>query len=170
MDETATADALRAAYRAFLDAARTVAAAPAPERVAPADGEWDADEILAHVSLLSADTLRAVSAVAAGAGATYDNRLAQDAWTLGRLVELAGGGPGLRARIELQAEALCALVGGAALSETELATPLPTRLVSHGELMLDQALTLGEVLTGLATVEVPGHIRQLLALVQPAEA
>src|ERR1700761_5018643 len=99
MMNSSTANTLNEAYRAFLDAAAAVAAAPAAERVAPAAGEWDADRILAHVSILSADTLRAVSAVAAGASAVYDNRLAQDAWTLDRLVELAGGGAGLRERV-----------------------------------------------------------------------
>lgn len=163
-DEFSTADALRDAYRVFLDAAETVAAAPETERVAPAPGEWDADQILAHVSILSADTVRVLSAVAAGANATYDNRLAQDAWTLERLVELAGGGAGLRERIRLQAQALCTLVGGAALSGPEFATPVPTRLVSQGKLMLDQPMALSEILAGLAAMEVPGHTRQLLAL------
>ncbi|MBR7833108.1 hypothetical protein KDL01_07525 [Actinospica durhamensis] len=159
-----TANALLEAYRAFEDAAQTVSSAAEAERVAPAAGEWDAEQILAHVSLVTAATLGAVSAVAAGVNATYDNRVAQDTWTLDRLVERAGGGAGLRERIRLQAQALRALVDGAALGETELATPVPTLLVSHGKLMLDQPVPLGEIVTGLAAMEVPGHARQLLAL------
>lgn len=166
--ELSTVDALRDACHAFLEAAETMAAAAKDQRVAPAPGEWDADQILAHVSILTADTVRAVSAVAAGVNATYDNRLAQDTWTLDRLVELAGGGAGLRERIRLQAQALCAIAEGSALSSAELATPVPTRLVSQGKLMLDQPMALGEILTGLATMEVPGHTRQLLALITQA--
>ena len=164
------ANALHEAYRAFEDAARAVASAAEAEQIAPAAGEWDAEQILAHVSLVTAATLGAVSAVAAGVNATYDNRVAQDAWTLDRLVERAGGGAGLRERIRLQAQALCALVDGAVLGKSELATPVPTLLVSHGKLMLDQPVPLGEILTGLAGMEVPGHTRQLLALRTAAAA
>ncbi|WP_034272138.1 hypothetical protein [Actinospica robiniae] len=159
-----TASALGAAYRAFLDAAETVAAASDDERVAPAAGEWDAAQILAHVSILSADTVRTVCAVIGGANVTYDNRLAQDTWTLDRLVETAGGATGLRERIRLQCQALCALADGAALSEAELAAQVPTLLVSQGKLMVDQAMPLGGILAGFAEMELPGHTRQLLAL------
>ena len=164
-----TASALGEAYRAFLDAAEAVAAAAEAELVAPAAGEWDAERILAHVSVLSADTLRAVSAVTAGANVTYDNRLAQDTWTLDRLVQTAGGGAGLRERIRRQAQALCVLADGAALTEAELAAQVPTLLVSQGKLMMDQAMPLGGILTGLAEMELPGHTRQLLALTRSAE-
>jgi hypothetical protein len=36
-------------------------------------GEWNADQVLAHVSLVSAATITAASAVASGANTTYDN-------------------------------------------------------------------------------------------------
>lgn len=159
-----TTGALGDAYRAFLDAAEKVAAASEAERVAPAPGEWGADQILAHASILSAETLRAVSAVTAATSAGYDNRLAQDAWTLEHLIEVAGGRAGLRERIRRQAAALCALVGDEALSEAERATQVPTRLVSQGKLMVDQPMALGDLLAGFAEMELPGHTRQLLDL------
>ena len=65
------------AYRALLDAAATVTGSGAPAPVPPA-GEWNAGQILAHVSLINAVTLTAVSAVASGAHTTYDNRMALD--------------------------------------------------------------------------------------------
>jgi len=154
--------ALRGAYRALLDAAVTVAAADHPDPVPPA-GEWNAEQILAHVSLVSAVTLAAVSAVAAGVNTTYDNRIAQDAWTIERTIRLAGGAAGLRDRIRLQADALCTL-GGPALSEAELDTPVPTRLLSHDAVQVDQPLPLRALVTGLANAELPGHTAQLLAL------
>lgn len=64
---------LRDAYRVFLDAAATVAVAGDARPIPPA-GEWNADQILAHVSLVTAATIAAVSAVASGANTTYDNR------------------------------------------------------------------------------------------------
>jgi hypothetical protein len=148
---------LRDAYRALLDAADTVA----DGACAPPAGEWDADRVLAHVSLIGAATIAAASSVAAGACPTYDNRIAQDTAALDRTIALAGAG--LRERIRLQGEALCA-IGGPALSDAELDTPVPTRLVSHGEVLVDQPLPLRDILSGLAGAELPGHTRQLLAL------
>jgi hypothetical protein len=150
---------LRDAYRALLDAADTVAA----EAATPPAGEWDADQVLAHVSLIGAATIAAASSVAAGAHPTYDNRIAQDTAALDRTIALAGGGAGLRERIRVQGEALCA-VGGPALSDAELDTPVPTRLLSHGEVLVDQPLPLRDILSGLAGAELPGHTQQLLAL------
>jgi hypothetical protein len=147
---------LRDAYRALLDAADTVAGGTS----APPAGEWDADQVLAHVSLIGAATIAAASSVAAGAHPTYDNRIAQDTAAIDRTIALAGAG--LRERIRLHGEALCAI--GPALSDAELDTPVPTRLVSHGEVLVDQPLPLRDILTGLAGAELPGHTRQLLAL------
>ena len=151
---------LRDAYRTLLEAAATVADAG---DAAPPDGGWTADQILAHVALVNAATITAVAAVASGAVATYDNRIASDTWTLSRVITLAGGNAGLRNRIRLQGEALCAL-GGPALSETELDTPVPTLLVSNGTVLVDQPLPLRDLITGLADMELPGHAQQLLAL------
>ncbi|MFI6843292.1 hypothetical protein OG535_10875 [Kitasatospora sp. NBC_00085] len=153
---------LRDAYRTFLDAAATVAASDRP-RPAPPAGEWNADQILAHVSLVSATTITAVSSVASGAIATYDNRVALDTWTIDRVIALAGDNAGLRNRVRLQGEALCAL-GGPMLSEAELDTQVPTLLLSNGALLVDRLMPLRNLVTGLADVELPSHTKQLLAL------
>jgi hypothetical protein len=155
---------LRDAYRALLDAAATVAdVADVTDPIAPPAGEWNADQILAHVSLVTAATIAAASRIASGAHTTYDNRLAQDAWTIDRVIALAGGNAGLRERIRRQADALCAF-GGPSLSETELDTPVPTLLLSNGKVLVDQPVPLRDLITGLAEVELPGHTKQLLAL------
>ncbi|WP_078901518.1 DinB family protein [Actinacidiphila yeochonensis] len=156
-----TADALRGAFRTLLEAAASVSDGDAvPE---PPAGEWNADQILAHVSLVTAATLATVATIAAGANAAYDNRLAQDAWTIEHTIELAGGHAGLRERIGAQADALCALVG-AGLGDRELDTPVPSRLVSNRAVMVDQPLALRDIIAGLAAQELPGHAEQLLAL------
>ncbi|MFE9674171.1 hypothetical protein ACFYO5_08620 [Streptomyces sp. NPDC006259] len=152
---------LRDAHHALLEAAATVAGAGTADRP-PSDGEWDAGQILAHVSLIDAATVAAVVSAASGAVTTYDNRVAQDAWTLGRVGALAGGEAGLRERVRLQGEALCALV--APLSEAELDTPVPTLLLSHGQVLVDRPMPLRDLVTGLAEAELPGHTKQLLAL------
>ncbi|MER6788526.1 hypothetical protein ABT330_28605 [Streptomyces sp. NPDC000658] len=154
---------LQDAYRALLDAAATVAGADDPSP-APPDGEWNADEILAHVSLISAATISAVAGIAAGADTTYDNRIALDAWTIRHTIAQAGGNAGLRDRISGQAAALCTLAGSAALSDAELGTLVPTRLLSNDTLLVDQPMPLRDIVTGLAEAELPGHTNQLLAL------
>ncbi|MGW3540436.1 hypothetical protein ACWDNI_07785 [Nocardia niigatensis] len=153
--------ALRGVYNDLLKAAVAVADSGPP--LPPPPGEWNAERILAHVCLVTAATLASASAVAAGAHTTYDNRLAQDTWTIDRLVDLAGGCSGLRERLRRQAEMLCGF-GGPALSDAELDTPVPTRLLSAGALLLDQAVPLRNLFIGLIDVEIPGHTRQLLAL------
>src|SRR5215813_5323939 len=153
---------LRDAYRALLDAAATVAGSGGPSPVPPA-GEWNADQILAHVAIVSAATIAAVAAVASGANTTYDNRIAADTWTIERLIALAGGNAGLRDRISLQADALCTL-GGPMLSEAELNTLVPTRLLSNDTVLVDQPVPLRDLIAGLAETELPGHTKQLLAL------
>ncbi|HYJ69184.1 MAG TPA: hypothetical protein VEX15_16160 [Nocardioidaceae bacterium] len=158
---------LRDAYHALLDAAATVADSGNPNPVPPT-GEWNADQILAHIAIINATTIAAVSAVASGANTTYDNRIAHDAWTIERVITLAGGNEGLRDRISLQADALCTL-GGPALSETELDTLVPTLLLSNDTLLVDQPVPLRDIITGLADVELPGHAKQLLALL-PGDA
>jgi hypothetical protein len=154
--------ALRDAYHALLNAAATVADV-ADTSPAPPAGEWTADQILAHVSLVNAATLAAAACVASGANATYDNRTALDTWTIERVIARAGGNAGLRERIRLQGDALCA-VAGPALSEAELGTLVPTLLLSNGAVLVDQPLPLRDLVIGLAEVELPGHTKQLLAL------
>jgi hypothetical protein len=153
---------LRHAYRVFLDAAATVAGS-GDTRPAPPAGEWNAGQILAHVSLVSAATIAAVSAVASGANTTYDNRTALDAWTIERVIALAGGSAGLQDRTCRQGDALCALVGPV-LSETELDTLVPALLLSNDTLLVNQPMPLRDLITGLADTELPGHTQQLLAL------
>ena len=151
---------LRDAYRALLDAAATVADSGETSR--PPAGEWNAEQILAHVAIVTATTIAAASCVASGANTTYDNRIAQDTWTIDRVIGRAGGGAGLRERIRLQGEALCTL--GPALSDAERDTLVPTLLLSGDKVLVDQPMPLRDLIMGLADAELPGHTRQLLAL------
>jgi len=153
---------IRDAYRVFLDAAATVAGT-GPST--PPPGEWNADQILAHVSIVSAATIAAAANVAAGVNATYDNRVAHDSWTLDHVVTLAGGNAGLQDRIRRQGEALAAF-DSAGLSDVELDTLVPARLISKGAALVDGPLRLRDILTGIADSELPGHTAQLLALIE----
>ena len=162
MDATPLGDA----FDALLDAAATVAQL-APLSPGPPPGEWNADQILAHVSLVTAATITATSCVAWKGNTTYDNRLALDSWTIDRVVALAGSSAGVRERVRRHGDALCALAGPT-LNEAELDTLVPTLLLSNDTVLVDQPLQLREILTGLAEVELPGHTKQLLALLPDA--
>jgi hypothetical protein len=153
---------LRDAYRALLDAAAAVAGADDRGPITPAS-EWNADQILAHVAIVTAATIAAACCVASGANATYDNRIALDTWTIERLIARAGGNAGLRDRIRRQGDSLCAL-GGPALSEAELGALVPTLLLSNGTVLVDQLVPLRDLIAGLAEVELPAHTTQLLSL------
>lgn len=152
-------DALRTAYEALLDAAASMAGQP----TAPPPGEWDADEILAHIALVDAGTLALGYAIAAGDLAGYDNRGSQDLSTLRRTIDRAGGNAGLRDRIRRQGDALCVLAGQV-LAPAELDTPVPTLLVSADTVLVDQPVPLRDIVAGLAADHLPRHTAQLLAL------
>jgi hypothetical protein len=152
---------LQKAFHELLDTAATVA--DSGETLAPPAGEWNAEQILAHVSVVTAATITTVATVASGANPTYDKRIALDTWTLGRVIAHSGGQTGLRERIRDQGEALCAL-SAIGVSETELDTRVPTLLLSNDTVMVDQLLPLRDIIGGLADVELPNHAKQLLAL------
>jgi hypothetical protein len=156
---------LRLAYGVLLDAAAAVADSSDTSPAPPA-GEWNTEQILAHVSIVTAATTAVVAAVASGANATYDNRLAHDNWTIAHVISLAGDNAGLRDRIRGQGEALCAL-SGSVLCQRELDKVVPTLLISKDTALVDQPLPLSDILTGLAHTELPGHTQQLLARQAP---
>jgi hypothetical protein len=149
---------LRQAYDVLLEAASTVLDA-GRSPLAPPEGEWDATQILAHIASVDAGILATAYSVASGAEASYDNGTSLDIATLARI---AGDGAGLRDRIRHQGDALCAL--GETLSETELATLVPTRLMSAGVVQVDQPVPLEALIMGLADDHLPRHTTQLLAL------
>lgn len=161
MDSTS----LRLAYAALLQAADTVAAAGAGA-TAPPD-EWDADQQLAHLVAVDATIIAVACSVAAGALATFDNRLSLDPHNLARIRGRAKSQAQLRDRIRVQGQALCQIVEQ--LSEDELDQPIPTLLMSGSTLLVDQPVTLGDLLQGIADDHLPRHAQQLLALV-PAGA
>lgn len=154
---------LQDAYAAFLEVADTAARTAAPG--APATvGEWDADQILAHVCLVDAATIAAAAAVAAGRHTTYDNRVSQDPSTLDQVRLRAGDSAGLRERVRHQGEAL-GILASEILSEPELDTLVPTRLTSAGTLLVDAPVRLRALISGLADDHLPRHAEQLMALV-----
>ncbi len=153
---------LRLAYEDLLEAADEVLGPADQAALAPPAGEWDALQVLGHVALVDAATIAVVSTVAAGMHATYDNRVTLDAWSIERVVRLTGDRAGLRERIRTQGEVLGMLAEG--LSETELDTLVPARLVSGDEVLVDEPVPLRAIVAGIAEDHLPRHTDQLRAL------
>lgn len=151
---------LHTAYVTLLDAAEHVASVDAHTNLPP--GEWDADQQLAHLIAVDAGILSVICAVAAGALATFDNRLSLDTYNLARISTRGGGQTQMRERVRAQGQAMCAMVEQ--LSGGELDQPVPTLLMSGDVLLVDQPLRLRDLLAGIAEDHLPRHTQQLLAL------
>ena len=156
---------LRLAYTRFHEAGEQLARAGTS--TPPPPGEWDADQLLAHLLSVDAGVLAAACSVTAGGHGTFDNRLSLDLWNLERIRNRAGGQAQLRRRIRIQGEALCALAEG--LSDDELGQPIPALLLSGDTLLVDAPVGLGDLIAGLAEDHLPRHTQQLLALL-PADS
>lgn len=151
---------LRTAYNNLLDAAEHVAALDSHVAVPP--GEWDAEQQLAHLIAVDAGILSVASTIAAGAHATFDNRLSLETHNLTRISQRAGSRTQMIKRVRAQGHALCEVVEH--LSDNELDQSIPTLLMSADVLLVDQPLSLRELLTGIAEDHLPRHTQQLLAL------
>ncbi len=147
---------LQNAYARFLDAAATPDLGPAQ------GGEWDADQVLAHVLSVDASVTAVALGVIAGARPGFDNRVSLDTWNLGRIIAEHGGRLGLVEQVRRQATVLCQVA-------SHLASPVEkvmvsTLLVSHDAVVVDQPLTLRALISGLADDHLPVHTQQLLGL------
>jgi hypothetical protein len=150
MDTTA----LRSAYHRLLEVAAD------PDLGDAGDGGWNADQVLAHLISVDAAVSAAALAVVAGSRPTFDNRICLDAWNLGRIVAEHSGRTDLVGGVRRQAAVLCDIADQ--LSDAATAVLVPVLLLSNDTLVLDQPITLGQLINGLADDHVPAHARQLL--------
>jgi hypothetical protein len=156
MDTTA----LRDAYEALLDTAAL------PGLGEPDDGGWNADLILAHLLSVDASVTAVALDVVAGRRPSFDNRVCLDTWNLRRIVAGHTGRADLVVHVRAQAGVLCDIADR--LGEEDASVPVPTLLLSHDAVVLDQPVPLAGLIDGLAENHVPGHTRQLLDLREAA--
>jgi hypothetical protein len=154
--------ALRQAHEDFLEVAKAGGFGPPPP------GEWDAERLLAHVAAADAAIASAALAVAAGQRPAYDNRPSLDEWNLRRIVAEAGGADGaagldgLIALVREWGRLLCEVAG--ALSESAAAVRINVLIISNDELVVDEPWPLADLITGVGTIHLPRHARQLAGL------
>lgn len=149
MDTTA----LRTAYDGLLDAAAT------PDLGEADDGGWNVDQILAHVLSVDASIAAAALEVVAGARPSFDNRLSHDPYNLDRIIAEHEDRKTLMARVRAQASVLCDIADR--LTTDDVSVLVPTVLVSHDTLVLDQPIPLATLIDGLANDHVPVHTQQV---------
>ena len=153
-----TSDSLAAAYAPFT--ASLLAGGFDP----PADGEWGAELVAAHIVRNNDLIAEAAEQVAAGADVAYDNAGSVDEIELARLAEGAGGLTGLAREVERSAARLER--AGQALGALA-ATPVHVIIRDGGEVVRDGPVPIGAFINGNASFHLDAHHAQLRALGRP---
>ncbi len=150
-----SADSLEAAYAPF------VASLLAGGFSLPADGEWTAEQIAAHITLNNDLIAEAAEKVAAGREVSYDNEAGVDDAELTAYASAVGGLAGLASDIERSAARLAAARD--ALGD-RADTLIPVLIRDGGEIAVDQQMPIGAFCEGNASFHLDMHLRQLKAL------
>ena len=153
---------LQAAYAPF------VACLLAGGFEAPADGEWSAELVAAHVALNNDLIAETAEKVTAGQEVAYDNEGAVDESALTRHVESVGGLTGLAADVERTAGRLES--AREALGEELAGTLVHVVIHDGGKTVVDGPVPIGAFIDGNAGFHLDRHLDQLKALQPPRVA
>jgi hypothetical protein len=144
---------LRHAYDEFLNAARHHPFAP------PSAGSWSAELVLAHVIVSDRLIAQAAGRVMAGMPSSFDNLASQSEPYLQTIVDAAGDWNGLVATLEHTAAEVIALAER--LTDEQAATPITTKVVSDGAVVIDRTVPVAGLLQVIADAHLRMHMRQL---------
>lgn len=145
---------LRAAYEAFFDAAATGTFGPPPP------GEWDADQVVAHVALNDLAMTAVAHALVHGAAPAFENHTCQDLTHLDALVARCGSREALVAFARGCSGHAMAAVGR--LDADQLQQEVPCRLEHDGEVVMEADRPWGQIAIDLqAGMHLPAHLGQL---------
>jgi uncharacterized protein len=127
----------------------------------PADGEWPAELVAAHIARNNDLIADVAEQIAAGQQVSYDNRDGVDDAELARYARDAGGLAGLAREVERSA-------GRLAKARDELgdraSTPVPVIIRDHGQIVRDGPMTIGAFIEGNVSFHLDLHLDQLKAL------
>ena len=153
--DAADVTALRTAYEAFFAEADRGGFGPPPA------GEWDAEQVVAHVALGDLALTAVVHALVEGrSDVAFGNVTCQDRGVLAGFIREAGDLTALVARGRHLAEVATAAV--LRLDPDQRATPVHCRLHHDGRVVLDAALPWGEfAVETQASRHLPAHTGQL---------
>ena len=146
--------ALEAAYATFYDEAAQGGFGPAPE------GEWDAEQTVAHVVLNDAAMLGVCQALVHGTPPRFENEVSQDLAVLAEFIASAGGMDGLIEQGRHMAQLVSAAVRR--LSADQRTAPVHCCLSHYGETMLDREMPWESIIVQTqADRHLPAHVEQL---------
>ncbi len=144
---------LESAYEALVQAAGATGLG------APADGEWDADTVLAHVVASSRMVAAASAELLEGRIPVVDNRPTQSGHYLEAIVRSAASRVELLATMRSSGRELVILASW--LDEKQIATSVPAIIVDAGRIRVQRPVPFS---TLLEPSHVRGHLEQLQGL------
>ena len=127
----------------------------------PADGEWPAELIAAHIARNNDLIAGTAEQIAAGQEVSYDNESGVDDAELARYAADAGGLAGLAREVERSAARLERARD--ALGD-RAGTPIQVIIRDHGQIVRDGPMTIGAFIDGNASFHLDLHLEQLKAL------
>lgn len=133
----------------------------------PADGEWPAELVAAHIARNNDLIAAAAEQVAAGQEVSYDNESGVDDAELARYAQSVGGLAGLAREVERSAARL--EQARDALGD-RASTPVQVIIRDHGQIVRDGPMTIGAFIEGNASFHLALHLAQLRELELVAEA
>jgi hypothetical protein len=152
-------DDLRHAYADFLAAAQR---APGAAPLAPSQGGWSAEMVLAHVVVGDRLIAEAAGRVMSGTPTSFDNFASQSEPYLQAIVQAAGGWPGLLAAVRQTGDELIALANQ--MTDAQANTPIACQIVSDDSVVFDATVPLANLVRVPVDVHLNMHTRQLAAL------
>ena len=145
---------LAAAYETFFAEAAQGGFGP------PADGEWNAEQVVAHVALNDAAMLGVNQALVHETSARFENEVCQDPSVLAAFIEARGDMAGLIAAG--REVSLLVMASLRRLSPAQLETEVHCCLQHYGETMMDRPMPWQAIAVATqATMHLPAHIDQL---------
>jgi uncharacterized protein YndB with AHSA1/START domain len=145
---------LVSAYDEFFATAESGGFGAAPE------GEWNAEQVLAHVALNDAAMLCVNQAIVHRTSTRFENEVCQDPEVLGLWIESAGSMDELITRGRDMARLVTASLQR--LAPDQLSTEVACRLLHDGQIMLERDMPwLAVAIETQAGMHIPAHIEQL---------
>ncbi|MEZ5243477.1 MAG: SRPBCC domain-containing protein [Acidimicrobiales bacterium] len=152
--EAADLAGLAAAYEAFFTEFLAGGFGPPPE------GEWNAEQVVAHVALNDGAMLGVCQALVHGGELRFDNLACHEPAALGRWIESCGTPDVMLGRVRQSSRQLLAAI--ARLSADQRATSVHCHLVHAGSVVLDEPRPWGVVAVDVqAGHHLPAHVEQL---------
>ncbi|MFB9233932.1 hypothetical protein ACFFWC_00025 [Plantactinospora siamensis] len=128
----------------------------------PPEGEWTAEQVVAHLAANDELLAEATEAVLAGAPYAYYNHNALHRPQLDGLVAECGGLAGLATLLRATSQRLCSLIDR--LDAVAADVPVETHIRDGDRIVIDEPVPWGRVVDIHERVHLPAHTDQLRAL------